>query len=208
MGISIDGGDRVEGVIFLRNYYIELIGRWDVDEEPLDFFRFFSLSPCVMIRPTVKKENAVQTLVMCDSLHTLPRLPPIHNFSFVALSCFHVAGCCRCDRSSLANAHSWTTMAMKSSSWDITSPFRLVFILKFLRSSFGFRSLVTFLALWASFVMLYGRKQDQVRYHRYVSVIFCTITVYLSPELYSQQPLSRWSPSGGVQPHHNCRWHN
>ena len=30
MGISIDGGDRVKGVDFSRNYSIELIGRGEV----------------------------------------------------------------------------------------------------------------------------------------------------------------------------------
>ena len=37
-GISIDGGDRVEGVNFLRHYSIELIGRGEVVDQECEIF--------------------------------------------------------------------------------------------------------------------------------------------------------------------------
>jgi hypothetical protein len=91
-------------------------------------------------------------------------LPPLWVQIYRFVVC---CSCCwtRCEGSSLAGVQAWMTTTLKSLLWDTISSFLFVLILRFFRSSFGFRSRVTCFAVWTSIVLLWSLKwlrEDEV----------------------------------------------
>ena len=130
---------------------------------------------------------------------------------------------CRCDGSSLVGVHVWITMTMNSLLWDTSISFLLVLIRKFLRLSFGFKSLVTCTAVCMSVAMLCVSEGCKERRNKWcTSIIRCCVEsreyslwraiyhelLFFSPVQLSRRWLSQSQQSAAARPLRCCRWHS